>query len=161
MKPSPQVEPVDIPLPPHRQVARLLLRLDRFRHLMRQHGGLNAADLRLLWLLCEGRPRTLREISEILTLEQSTVNRQVKAAVTAGLLHRFRPEGESVLLIEPTAAGRAAFERDTEVTLAQHEAALAALGDGAEEFLDQLGRFTAAYGRSVRTVTRPGEHPGD
>jgi len=156
--PRPHDEPTDptwdhLDLPRDREVARLLLRLDRYRHLMRHHGGLNAADLRLLWLLCEGEPRTLREISEVLSLEQSTVNRQVNNAVRAGLLRRYQPEGEPAMLVEPTEEGRSRFASDTAATLAQHEAALEALGEGADEFVAQLARFTSAYGRAVRSVT--------
>ena len=42
--------------------------------------------MRLLWLLVESGPQTLAEVTSALGLERSTVNRQVNAAVAAGLL---------------------------------------------------------------------------
>ncbi len=137
-------------LTPDRRVAGLLFRLDLHRRLAEQRSPLGTADGRLLWLLSDGRPRTLREISDALRLEQSTVNRQVNAALAAGLLHRSTAPGRSARLHEPTEEGRARFEEATSLALGAYADGLAALGDDAASFLDQLERFAHAYGEAVR-----------
>ncbi|WP_245672914.1 MarR family transcriptional regulator, partial [Aldersonia kunmingensis] len=54
---------------------------------------LEASAFAILWTLSDGNPRTLREIGEELDLEQSTVNRQVNAAIRNGYLERFEVDG--------------------------------------------------------------------
>ncbi len=136
------------PLPDDREAASLLARLETFRRFAEQHGELRSADGRLLWLLSDGHPRTLREIADNLNLEQSTVNRQVNAAVKAGLLSRSPGSGRAGLF-EATAEGKERFE----VALGQHlelyDAALDALTDR-PAFLAELARFVEAYGDAVR-----------
>ncbi|MFE7404784.1 MarR family winged helix-turn-helix transcriptional regulator [Isoptericola sp. NPDC057559] len=137
-------------LPADRRVASLLVRLDVNRRIAEHHSELGTADGRLLWLLSDGRPRTLREIADALRLEQSTVNRQVNAALAAGFLRRFTEAGRPARLIEPTAEGLTAFERATTRALGAYADGLAVLGDEAGAFLDLLERFTQAYGEAVR-----------
>ncbi|GAA4722649.1 hypothetical protein GCM10023216_09920 [Isoptericola chiayiensis] len=132
-----------------RHVASLLSRLDVHRRHVEHHGRLGVADARLLWLLSDGTPRTLREIAEALRLEQSTVNRQVNGALEAGLLRRFSEEGRSARLVEATEAGLARFESATTTALGAFGDALGALGDDAGTFLDLLDGFVDAYGRAV------------
>ena len=136
--------------PAERRVASLLFRLDLHRRLAEHRSPLGTADGRLLWLLSDGRPRTLREIADALRLEQSTVNRQVNGALAAGLLRRFTEPGRSARLIEPTPEGADAYERATDQALGAYADGLAVLGDEASEFLELLERFTAAYGEAVR-----------
>ena len=78
-------------------------RLERGRRAVEGRARLGTADLRLIWLLVEDGPRTMREISEELGLEQSTVNRQVNSALKAGYLERI-DQGECVL--DPTIVAR-------------------------------------------------------
>lgn len=131
---------------PRRDVARLLSLLDRHRRLHRQQRALGDADLRILWLFADGRARTLREIADALHLEQSTVNRQVNAAVTEGLLERSREHGGQAYLFQRTAKGYRLFEADVAASLAGYDEALAALGAAdAAAFVDLLGRFTESY----------------
>ena len=135
-----------------RALASLLYRLDLHRRLAEHRSPLGTADGRLLWLLSTRGPRTLREISDALGLEQSTVNRQVNAAIDAGLLRRFAEAGRPARLIEPTAEGVGAFEDATALALGAYDDALAALGDQeAVVFLDLLEEFVTAYGAAVRT----------
>ena len=54
---------------------------------------LEASAFNILWRLWEG-PRTLRELSVELELEQSTVNRQVNAAIKAWLHRAIRRRGQ-------------------------------------------------------------------
>lgn len=129
-----------------RRMAWLLARADVARRMVGQRGALGAADRRLLWLLVDGRARTLREVSSDLGLEQSTVNRQVNAALADGLLRRYRDGGGGAYLLEPTPAGRAAFESDVSSTLAAYAAGLGALEpDEVDRLLVLLERFVDAY----------------
>jgi len=133
-----------------RRVAWLLTLVRRHQHVAEQQLTLNGADLRLLWLLSDAGPRTLREIADELALEQSTVNRQVNVALATGLLRRYEEPGRNARLIEPSAEGREAFERDIATALSAYEGALQALGDDVEDFLTLLERFTHAYGAAVQ-----------
>lgn len=129
-----------------RLTAALLTRLDRHRRAHREHRVLGDAVMRVLWLLAEGGPRTLREIADGLHLEQSTVNRQVNAALAEGLVERERPEGSSAYRFRRTERGHELFEADVSASLDGYREALEALGEpGATEFLRLLSRFTEEY----------------
>jgi DNA-binding MarR family transcriptional regulator len=159
----------DRPLPRDRRLAFALLQLDVHRRAEEQRTELGVAGGRLLWLLSDRRPRTLREIAAALKLEQSTVNRQVNAAMRSGLLSRVdrssvdptgadptsatmsagRPAG-GAQLIGPTETGLAAYEREVTQALQAYDAALGALGtDDAAVFLELLERFVDAYGEAL------------
>ncbi|MGW8564898.1 MarR family winged helix-turn-helix transcriptional regulator [Isoptericola sp. NPDC055881] len=138
------------PLGDDRRAAGLLVQLEVHRRMAEHRSSLGVADGRLLWLLSDGRPRTLREIGDALRLEQSTVNRQVNGALAAGLLRRIAEPGRSARLVEPTDEGLTAYESATATALGEFEAGLAALGAEAGTFLDLLDRFVDAYGDAVR-----------
>ncbi|APX33244.1 hypothetical protein BH708_11565 [Brachybacterium sp. P6-10-X1] len=145
-----------------RTTAALLTRLTRHQRLHRQQQVLGDADLRILWLFFDERPRTLREISDALHLEQSTVNRQVNAAVAAGLLERSRPEGGGAYVFARTEAGHDLFEADVASALDGYREALDALGEPeATEFLRLLARFSEAYRVVVEAAGRPRPRDGD
>ena len=139
----------DQPVTADRRVAGLLVRLEVHRRTAEHRSPVGSADGRLLWLLSDGAPRTLREIADALRLEQSTVNRQVNSALAAGLLRRFTEPGRPARLIEPTPEGLAAFDAATSTALGAYADGLAALGDDAGAFLDLLDRFVDAYGDAV------------
>ncbi|WP_228389288.1 MarR family winged helix-turn-helix transcriptional regulator [Cumulibacter manganitolerans] len=144
-------------LPPERELAALVLKMDAARRVVEQNARLGTADMRLLWMLADGRARTLREIGDELCLEQSTVNRQVNAALRAGLLERIRAAEQPAALIAPTAVGRTAFETEVAAILGYFEDGLAALGERRGEFLALLRGFVDAYDERVRRATgRPG-----
>ena len=73
----------------------------------------------LVWVDCEMTG---------LDLEQSTVNRQVHAAIDAGWLERFDVPGSASRLVRPTPAGLEAYQHDGLVRAATIHAALDALG---------------------------------
>lgn len=128
--------------PPARRIASILSRLDSQRHIQESRMRLGTADLRLLWLLADGQSRTLKEISTELRLEQSTVNRQVNAALGSGLVVRRRRQGEGAYEFERTESGRHIFEEDTGRTLGVYAAALDRMGpDRCESFLDLASEF--------------------
>lgn len=143
--------PEEEPLPLDQEVARQFLRMERHHHALRSAGSLHAADVRLLWLLTSTEPMTLREISDTLRLEQSTVNRQVNAAIRNGLLHRF-DDGRTAKVVAPTDRGREVFRRDTARTQKIYAASLAELGPQADIFVALLRQFTGGAARAIREL---------
>ena len=137
----------DAPRAPERRLAGLLVRFDTQRRTISHRLRMNPAEARLLWLLSVDSPRTLRDVGEALELEQSTVNRQVNASIRSGLIQRHRGPDGRAFLVEPTPEGAAAFDADMRDLLGGYGEALRELGDRADEFLDLLDRFTAAYNR--------------
>lgn len=138
-------------LPDDREMASLLYRLETLRRVAEQQGELRAADGRLLWLLSDGRARTLREIADDLNLEQSTVNRQVNATVKAGLLSRSHETGRTAWVFTGTPEGLAAFERSLRQHLGLYDRALAAIPQAhRRDFLDHFAQFVDAYGDELR-----------
>jgi len=98
-----------------RELGDELMRLSRRRSQVYPGAVLDTSAFRLLWLLTEGPPRTLRELAEELQLEQSTVSRQVTAAIGHGLVERYAVPGSPSRLLRPTEAGRAAYLHDGEL----------------------------------------------
>lgn len=111
---------------------------------------LRVAEGRLLWLLRDGEPRTLRQIAEELDLEQSTVNRQVHAALDEGVVVRFRREGSATYLVDIADEGRERFRADLAQQLRIHELALDAIApDDRNDFLEHLATYVDALGEAV------------
>lgn len=133
-------------LSPGQQVAWLLRRLDLARRVHEQPVDLGAADLRLLWLLSDDRSRTLGDIALELGLEQSTVNRQVHAALAQGLVRRYRAPGRPAQLVAATPRGRARFEDAVRRIVGAYEAALGSLEPRVSAaFVDALHAFVNSY----------------
>ncbi|MFT0762148.1 hypothetical protein [Scrofimicrobium sp. R131] len=123
-----------------------MIRFDWQRHMAAQDAPLGAAALRLMWLLSDGQPRTLREISEELHLEQSTVNRQVNASIRAGNLARINDPNRAAQLLIPTEEGRRRFKMSTERVVRPYDRALEKMGpEAAHKFLELIEQFTTAY----------------
>lgn len=132
------------------RLASALARLDRAQHAAEAGAELGTADGRLMWLFSDLVPRTLRQISDDLGLEQSTVNRQVNAALAAGLLRRFREEGRSAQLVDATDEGLERFARDLEQHLGRLEDALEVLPeDRRHDFPTLLLTFVEAYAAAI------------
>lgn len=130
-------------------MAALVTRLERIRRAQTNLMDLGMADLRILWLFADGHSRTLKQIAAGLSLEQSTVNRQINAALSLGLLKRTREPGSAAQLISPTEQGIAAFEDDVDKARAALRVGLDALEDEAEEFIEQFTSFLNAYEGAV------------
>src|SRR5690242_14090862 len=140
------------PLPdePAWRLASALARLDRAQRAAESGAALGVADSRLMWLFSDRVPRTLKQVSDDLGLEQSTVNRQVNAALASGLLRRFREPGRPAQLIEATEAGLATFTEDLDRHLARLDTALAALPEESRGgFPDLIGTFVEAYAAAI------------
>ena len=137
-------------LPAERRMARLLVRLEAGRRAAEATAALGTADMRMLWLLSDGNPRTLREISESIGLEKSTVNRQVNAALREGLVERRRPSGCTSAVLSPTEHGRALFDHEVDRVLDHYRAGLARLGGEEHRLLDRLEQFLTGLEESTR-----------
>lgn len=140
----------DTDLPGPRRAAAIVHSFDVARRVVESATSLSAAELRLLWLLSDGRARTQRAITEELNLDQSTVNRQVNAAIRAGHLKRVADERGPALLTA-TKAGLDRYEADVEAVLDVMESALQSLGKGQQRFLESLAMFVEAYRAEVRS----------
>lgn len=132
---------------PGRDLAAVLARFDRHRRTLGDRAVLGMADMRILWLFTDGTPRALRTIAHELGLEQSTVNRQVNAALDAGLLSRHREQGVNAYLFESTEKGRALFETNLGTIISTYDTALLSLGHKkTTQLLTLFGELTDAYG---------------
>lgn len=135
--------------PVHRDLAQELLRMSRRRSLVHPGVGLERSAFAILWVLSDGRPRTLRELTADLELEQSTVNRQVNAAIKHGYVERFEVEDSLSKMIRPTDAGREAFRRDGLLRAERLEQVFADLAPGSPQaLLHELRAFNDAYERT-------------
>lgn len=121
-------------------------RLDRGRRAHESRAGLTTADNRLLWLLTSEGPRTMREISQALGLEQSTVNRQVNASLERGLVERVERPGEAARVVRITDAGATHFTAELKRGMGLFEQALAVLPEAERSpFVEHLLAFADAY----------------
>lgn len=125
-----------------------LLRFSKRRHAGVAGTELDTSAFRLLWVLSDEHPRTLRELAEELDLDLSTINRQVNAAVRAGLLERFSvPDGPSKP-VRRTPEGRRAYEHDSAMHADLLRSVLAEMGAApARELIRGLHSFNDAYER--------------
>lgn len=138
-----------------------LLRLQRRRSSVYDGVELDNSAFRLLWVLSDGRARTLRQLAASLDLEQSTVNRQVNAAIAAGYLERFAVDGSPSKLVRPTSDGRRAFDHDGRIRGDLIARALAELGDQrAARLIDDLRAFNDAWDAALRDSSRDGDAAG-
>lgn len=125
-------------------------RLERGRRAVEGRARLGTADLRLIWLLVESGPRTMKEMCEDLGLEQSTVNRQVNAALKAGYLERSEPGGRGARTLSPTDEGYDLFAGDMQLVIGVLEDGLSAVPVAeATRFVENLLTFSEAYIRAA------------
>lgn len=127
-----------------------LLRLQRRRTTTYAGSVLDTSAFRILRVLADGEPRTMRQLAQELDLEQSTVNRQVHAAIDAGYLERFDVEGTVSKLLRPTGAGLEAFDHDAQLRATLIQGALDALGPGrGARLVADLKDFNDAWDEAV------------
>lgn len=130
------------------ELADELLRFSKRRHAVIEGTELESSAFKLLWVLSDDRPRTLRELAEELGLDLSTINRQVNGAVKAGLLERFTVPGSPSRPVRPTAEGRRQYAHDSAVHADLLRSVLAEMGaDRARDLIGSLGAFNDAYER--------------
>jgi DNA-binding MarR family transcriptional regulator len=98
-----------------RQFGLFFRRADRFYQSLRATSDqphLDRATYHVLGRIAGGGPARLSTLADDLTVDLSTVSRQVAALETAGLVRRTRdPDDRRASLIEATGAGSALFQR--------------------------------------------------
>lgn len=121
-------------------------RLENARRVADTASRLGRADRRLLWLLADERPRSMREIAEELGLDLSTISRQITHALEDDLIEKHREPGRSSHQLTLTASGLQRFRREAEGHVELHEQALAALpAEDHERFIEMLRVFADSY----------------
>jgi DNA-binding MarR family transcriptional regulator len=139
-----------------------VMRLTRRRATAYPGSLLDDSAFRLLLVLVEEGPRSLRDLSEELQLEQSTISRQVGSAVGHGLVERY---GDAPRLVRATNAGREAYLHDGRLRGEVWSRAIAELGEerGADlvaalhELNEALDRAHAAVRASAGSDTGSGD----
>ena len=131
-----------------RELGDELMRLGRRRTTTYPGSRLDTSAFRILWLLAE-EPRTLRALSDELQLEQSTVSRQVSAAVKHGLVERWGTPGAGGWLHRPTEQGRAAYEHDAQLRVDVYSRVLDDVGRArVDSLVAELAEFNDALDRA-------------
>jgi DNA-binding MarR family transcriptional regulator len=135
-----------------------LIRLGRRRDTADPSMRLDGSAFKILWLIVEHGPQTLRSLAEYLQLEQSTINRQVHAVIDRGFAERYADPSSAGMLIKATRAGQVAYRHDSQIrsgglrkivdSLGQRAAAdlaegLAALNDAIDHAIEQAQRHRA------------------
>jgi DNA-binding MarR family transcriptional regulator len=127
-----------------------VMRLTRRRATSYPGSVLEDSAFRILLVLVEEGPRSLRELADELQLEQSTISRQVSAAVTHGLVERY---GGSPRLVRATRAGREAYLHDGRLRGEVWSRAVAELGpDRGADLVASLHELNEALDRAHAAV---------
>lgn len=132
-----------------RTVMSLLEVFDRHRRSIGHQATLRTADIRLLWLFTDGQPRTLRQITNELGLEQSTINRQVNSAMQASLITRNRARATDPYLFEPSEFGSSEFSKYLNATTIAYSTALTELGPKSTQLVELMTEFVDLYGKAA------------
>lgn len=133
-----------------KQLMALLTIFDTQRRQLGHHAPLKTADLRLLWLFVDGRARTLKEIATELGLEQSTVNRQVNAAIRGSLLERCEDSPHQPYKFLPSQYGTQVFDDYMATTTDVYAETVASLGSEGAQFVALMNAFVAGFTSSVQ-----------
>ncbi|WP_188113248.1 MarR family winged helix-turn-helix transcriptional regulator [Nocardioides humilatus] len=132
-----------------------LIRLSRRRMTNYPDARLDNSAFKILWLLVETGPMTLKEIGEQLQLEQSTINRQVNSAIDRGLAERALTPGQTARTVRATAAGEDDYRHDAGLRAAAMREALGELGpDHAATVIAGLGSLNDAFDRAQARIER-------
>ncbi|MGZ4455294.1 MAG: MarR family winged helix-turn-helix transcriptional regulator [Nocardioides sp.] len=133
-----------------------VLRLARRRASSYPGSQLEESAFRILHRLSEAGPLSLGDLGAELDLEQSTVSRQVSAAVARGLVERTAGAGRGERLVAPTAAGRAAYDHDAGLRAVAWGAAVADFGpDRLETLIGTLSDLNDALDRAHARSSDP------
>lgn len=144
-------EDADIwPTPLHADLVAEFRRLSRRKTSQYAGAQLDSSAFAILLVLSDGQPRTLRELSVELELEQSTINRQVNGAIQRGYLERYEVAGQVSKLIRPTDTGRRAFHDDGMLRVDRLNRVFGDLAPGTPQaLLRELRAYNDAYDRAV------------
>lgn len=132
-----------------RDVGREYERLRRHRWELDPRLTLSVSAYRILWAVESRGPATLRELTDVLGLERSTVNRQVNAALAEGWLVRSASGAGGAHVLDASDTGRAAIAHDRGVMAEKFTAVVDALGpDVARRLADDLAALNDAMDRA-------------
>lgn len=132
-----------------RALGQEVLRLSARRFTALPGTLLESSAFRILWRLDECGPLTLRELSEQLQLDQSTINRQVNSALKQGLVERVTVPGRAGNPVRTTQAGQAAYRHDGLLRGDVMGRAIVDLGpERAEDMVAALRAFNDAVDRA-------------
>ena len=134
-----------------------VMRLTRRRATSYPGSILEDSAFRILLVLVEEGPRSLRDLADELQLEQSTISRQVTAAIGHGLVERYAEPGGSGRLVRPTGAGREAYLHDGRLRGEVWSRAVAELGPGGgDRLIAALHELNEALDRAHAAVRTSG-----
>lgn len=137
-----------------RRLSDELIRIRRRREVGDPAMILDGSAFKILWLLVDHGPHTLRALADHLQLEQSTINRQVKVVLARGLAQRHSEPGSAGKLITATPAGERAYRHDADLrheglrsvvdglgerSMADLAVGLAALNDAIDQAIESSG----------------------
>ena len=125
-------------------IAELLERIEGLRRILSSGSSKRHAEIRLMRLFADQRPRTLRQVAEQVGVDQSTANRQVNSALDHGLLSREREAAGLPYLFVITDDGLSLYERYVDYMTARYRAGLEALGMNRAQFEQLMRTFVAA-----------------
>ncbi|MCM3883676.1 MarR family winged helix-turn-helix transcriptional regulator [Frankia sp. R82] len=111
-----------------RSIGREVLRLTRRRIMTPEGSTLDRSVFRILWALAESGPSTMAELETALHLEQSTVSRQVKAAIGRGLVESHMLPGSRRRLFQATSEGARIYQQEAVLQSDVFKKALAEFG---------------------------------
>lgn len=133
------------------------VRLGRRREPTSSATILDASAFKILWLVVEHGPHTLRGLAEYLQLDQSTINRQVHAVISRGFVERYDDPDSHGMLIRATSAGETAYRSDAKARAEALRVIVDRMGEGAVADLAQrLAAFNDAidYAAAVSLLSR-------
>lgn len=131
--------------------AEATTRYERERRVAAGFLPLGAADLRIIALLIDGVPRTLKQIAEELHLEQSTINRQTNAALQHEYLTRSRGDDGPAYVFSVSQLGRAKFDESLGYFYREYHEAFRLMGaDRAQLLVELLEEFVDAHAAARR-----------
>ena len=137
-----------------RELGSEVMRLARRRSTAYPGSLLEDSAFRILLLLVESGPKSMRELAEELELEQSTISRQVTAAIGHGLVERY---GAAPRLVRPTDAGREAYLHDGRLRGEVWSRAIEELGtERGDALIAALHDFNEALDRAHAAVRTSG-----
>jgi DNA-binding MarR family transcriptional regulator len=134
-----------------------VLRLSARRFSELPGARLESSAFRILWRLAECGPLTLRELSEQLQLDRSTINRQVHSAIKQGVVELVPVPGRAGNPVRPTDEGAEAYRHDGLLRADLMDRAIADLGPArTREMVESLRAFNDAVDRADAD---PGDQP--
>lgn len=138
-----------------RALSNELVRLGRRRDMAGSATTLDVSAFKILWLLVEHGPHTLRGLAQGLQLDQSTINRQVHGAIAQDYVERYDDPDSTAMLVRATPGGEAAYRSDAALRRDGLRAIVATMGeDAAASLAAGLASFNDAVDDAVEVSLR-------